>query len=72
MAKPAETKNRRPEKHIPPLPGGIVQYQEGIARCGACGREVVSARTPNGMRMSLSPVFGNKHDCDATRKDIHA
>ena len=63
MAKTAVPKQLPPAKRLPPLPGGLVQHREGIQRCGGCQGEVISARTIDGMLVSLSPVFGERHDC---------
>ena len=64
MAKPAQPKDTPTTKRIPSLPGGLVQHREGIQQCGGCGGEVISGRTIDGILVSLSPVFGNRHSCE--------
>ena len=64
MAKPTAPTHARVEKHIPPLPGGLVQHREGIERCGGCQREVVIGRTIDGILIELSCVLGNRHTCN--------
>ncbi len=63
MAKPAAPKHARVEKHIPPLPGGLVQHREGIQRCGGCQGEVVIGRTIDGILVDLTVVRGDRHSC---------
>lgn len=63
MAHTAERKNKPPAKQIPPLPGGMVQDREGIARCDECYGEVIWGRRRDGTLVSLSPVFGQEHVC---------
>lgn len=63
MAKTAAPTQGRIEKRIPPLPGGLVQHREGVQRCSECGGEVIIARTIDGILVSVSPVFGERHDC---------
>ena len=63
MAKLAQPKDTPAAKRIPALPGGLVQHREGIQRCGACGVEVITGRTLDGILVSLTCVFGDRHAC---------
>ena len=48
-----------------PLPDGITQAGEGVHRCPGCSGEVIYGRTPAGEGVSLTPVLGDRHACQA-------
>ena len=55
-----------------PLPDGITQDGEGIHRCPGCGGEVIYGRTPAGEGVSLTPVLGDRHACQAWQNILEA
>ena len=46
------------------LPDGLRQDGEGVTRCLACGGEGIVHRAPDGACVLVTPVLGERHDCE--------